>query len=739
VTSPGLLLKTKKTMTKPFFFALMTSAVVSSCPFYTSAQTNAPFTGVNVANLPQVYGGSVGVAWGDYDNDGQLDFVISGSASAGYTGSNITQLWHNDGNGNFHQVDFPGLGQFGRCTCVWIDYDNDGYLDLMIVGATNYDAEPGVQLWHNQGNGTFTNVPLPGVAGNSAQDTGTLSGGPSVAWGDYDNDGRPDFVIDLTTPGVDQSTMQLWHNDGNGNFSLVPTPQSIGYSGGIAPPLTFVWADMDNDGWLDLVVGQATNASGAVQPQILHNNAGNPLLPAFTVISPNTVVSDGSTLAPMVEVGDFNNDGLLDIVSLNSSGDNLVVNQNLGGNNFTPISTGANGISRGIWPAADFNNDGLLDLALFGAGTSFTSGVLQSDGGGTFTFEGFPGFSSANDMSLAWGDYDNDGRLDLLFTGVESGGATNRLWHNNTATSNTPPSAPTGLAAVAGPNDVQFSWNPATDAQTPSAGLSYNIRVGTSPGTANYVSPMADLATGWRRVPRRGPIQTTSCVLTNMPPGIYYWSVQAIDTAFAGGPFGAEGVVAVPGIGITPAYAANVTSNSAVLYSTGTPGGADTTAFFQWGLTTGYGNTILQDLGSGTVTVPFHQLLTGLQPATYYHFRAGVSNAAYALYTSDGLFYTDPNIIVGDLNGDGIIEATEVNGLVSNYFDNLGPVLITNPVVAGGGQFDFAISNLPAWSFNVQASSDLQTWTNLPTAAIPYYQFTDPQATNSSYRYYRLR
>jgi len=113
----------------------------------------------------------------------------------------------------------------------------------------------------------------------------------------------------------------------------------------------------------------------------------------------------------------------------------------------------------------------------------------------------------------AWGDYDNDGRIDLF-----AGAGTNRLFKNMTALSDTPPTAPGALASSAGSNWVVLSWHAATDAQTPSSGLSYNLRVGTAPGTADVVNPSADLTTGWRRVPQRGPIQSLTYKLTSLPP-----------------------------------------------------------------------------------------------------------------------------------------------------------------------------------------------------------------------------
>jgi hypothetical protein len=89
---------------------------------------------------------------------------------------------------------------------------------------------------------------------------------------------------------------------------------------------------------------------------------------------------------------------------------------------------------------------------------------------------------------------------------------------------------------------VNLSWGAASDTQTPSGGLTYNLRVGTRPGSADVVAPRSDTTTGWRCLPEMGNAQTgLSSTLRNLKPGRYFWSVQAVDSAFAGGTFAEEG------------------------------------------------------------------------------------------------------------------------------------------------------------------------------------------------------
>ena len=107
---------------------------------------------------------------------------------------------------------------------------------------------------------------------------------------------------------------------------------------------------------------------------------------------------------------------------------------------------------------------------------------------------------------VAWGDYDNDGRLDLLIGGDTNNGAGGfcQIWRNTTPVTNTPPSAPTGLAMTASSDAVMLSWNSATDGQTLASGLTYNVRAGTTPGGNDLLSAQVNATNGFRRVPAMG-------------------------------------------------------------------------------------------------------------------------------------------------------------------------------------------------------------------------------------------
>ena len=163
--------------------------------------------------------------------------------------------------------------------------------------------------------------------------------------------------------------------------------------------------------------------------------------------------------------------------------------------------------------------------------------------------------------SVAWGDYDNDGDLDILLTGHSQSGIVTRIYRNNAAYNNTVPLPPNALASSVRDSSVTFSWSKSTDNETPQDGLTYNIRVGTTPGGSEIVSPMADVTTGYRKIPALGNTNhNTQWAIRNLPAGKYYWSVQAIDNAFAGSPFADEQTftIGAPGDTIPPVSPRNL-------------------------------------------------------------------------------------------------------------------------------------------------------------------------------------
>jgi hypothetical protein len=348
---------------------------------------------------------SYGCAWGDYDNDGYLDmFVGNGDGGA-------NALYHNDRDGTFTRITTNVVTQIVGDSggVVWGDYDNDGDLDLFIA---NWRLPS--FLFRNDGNGNFTRM-VSQIAFSAADSFG-------CAWGDYDNDGFLDLVI-ANDHGQNE---HLYRNRGDGTFTRIlagPIPTSGASSG------TPAWADYDNDGKLDLAVSAVGTSADSVM-LLFHNEGGGNFrrVTTFPTIRPYESGMDW---------GDYDNDGDLDLLGLGFVGGSVdadaIVYRNEGGGVFTRFVVATlDVIGRFTW--GDYDNDGWLDfyVATYSrleqpvAGTHL---LFHSNGDGTFTriIEGeivsTPGYS----MGAAWGDYDNDGFLDV-FASTDTG---NFLYHND--------------------------------------------------------------------------------------------------------------------------------------------------------------------------------------------------------------------------------------------------------------------------------------------------------------------
>ncbi len=186
-----------------------------------------------------------GLAWGDYDGDNWLDLYVS------YGFSTASILYHNNRDGTFTNVtnqagmEFSPVG-LGTGTA-WADYNNDGLLDLLVAQERQATGTPSPQrLYRNHGDGTFNDM---GVAAG----LGETDDAAGVAWGDYDNDGAVDLYLTANHP----RPHWLHHNNGDGTFT--DTFASAGLEADQAEAAGAAWADYDNDGYLDFVVGNAGN------------------------------------------------------------------------------------------------------------------------------------------------------------------------------------------------------------------------------------------------------------------------------------------------------------------------------------------------------------------------------------------------------------------------------------------------------------------------------------------------
>jgi hypothetical protein len=471
-------------------------------PFAPEQTVTSAFTDIG-AGLPGVSEGSV--AWGDYDNDGDLDVVVAGETGLG----SVSRIYRNDA-GVFTDTG-AGLAGMRFASAAWGDYDNDGDLDLVITGE---QSSPGTRLYRND-MGSFVEVAtgLPGAA-----DSGSL------AWGDYDNDGD----LDLALIGLNVSVRpsRIYRNDGPGTFHDIGAVFEDVSWGNLA------WGDYDNDGDLDLAL---TGFGGSGYVSIIYRNTAG----QFAVDGGANLVGVGMGT---VAWGDYNSDGRLDLLltGYNDGGFVSRVYRNTG-TGFADINAGLPGVVFGAAAWGDYDNDGSLDILLTGDGEFEPIARVYRNVGGSFTDIGM-GLPAVRNGAVAWGDYDRDGKLDILASGQVGDSYLTQIFRNNAPNSNTSPSAPGGLSAAVTADQVTLHWNPSTDGQTPASGLSYNLRVGSTPGGSEICSPMASVANGYRRVVQLGNAQQRTSWTLSRPPGAnnLYWSVQAVDGAFAGSPFAPE-------------------------------------------------------------------------------------------------------------------------------------------------------------------------------------------------------
>ncbi|HMY71041.1 MAG TPA: VCBS repeat-containing protein, partial [Blastocatellia bacterium] len=354
--------------------------------------------------------GAGGTIIDDFDNDGLLDIVISSVDAC-----ESMKLFHNNGDGTFSDVtDKAGLSdQIGGINCVQTDFNNDGWQDIFVMRG-GWEFPMRNSLLRNNGDGTFTDVTEAG---------GLLSGEHrthSAAWADFDNDGWLDVFV-----GHEETPSQLFRNRGNGMFEDVTQKAGVGrtaFTKGAA------WGDYDNDGFADLYV------SNYGSENFLYHNNGNG---SFTELAARLGVSKPLMSFP-TWFFDYDNDGRLDLFvasfvpsvaevargfwGLPPQAETMKLYRNDGRGGFQDV-TAAVGLTK-VVPTmganfGDLDNDGRLDFYLGTGAPSYTALMPN------FMFRNQAGKSFADVTAatgtghlqkghgVAFGDLDNDGDQDI--------------------------------------------------------------------------------------------------------------------------------------------------------------------------------------------------------------------------------------------------------------------------------------------------------------------------------------
>ncbi len=357
-------------------------------------------------------GTSRSISWVDFNNDGLLDLYLP-------TAGNVpNKLYRNNGNGTFTEVAAPvGLNDLtNTITSSWADFDNDGDLDLLTTATA-----AATKLWRNNlipnNDTTFTDITAS--AGIS------MTGAQMPGWSDYNLDGYLDFYSSISNSAT--STDALYRNNRDATFTNVADSAGVNHQVSGVLEQGLHWGDYNKDGYPDLFIGNLQTSG----PSFFHRNNGNG---TFTEIAASLGFQGAARGSQWV---DYNNDGLWDFSVAGYSGATVPVPVKLFRNNgdgtFTDVAAtvGMNDavISWGVtW--ADYNNDGFEDCFVAVSGQSTTCLLYKNNGNGTFTnATAEAGLSGLVQLSAAWGDYDNDGDMDLFTSGSSTAG--NHLYRNN--------------------------------------------------------------------------------------------------------------------------------------------------------------------------------------------------------------------------------------------------------------------------------------------------------------------
>ena len=392
---------------------------------------------------------SAGLATFDYDNDGLIDiYFLNGRPLPGSKTSEIPRnhLYRNLGGFRFvdvtDQAGVAGGGGYGLGVCVG-DYDNDGYQDLYL---NNFGENI---LYHNNGDGTFTDVTAKAGVGRGHRV------GAGACFLDYDNDGKLDLFVGnyvkfsfdkhvegringfpaYVGPGhYPQETNLLFHNNGDGTFTDVSKESGIAAHAGYA--MGVVCGDYDNDGYTDIFVANDNWANF-----LFHNDGGG----KFTEVGLRAGVGydiNGDVQGNMaVDCGDYNNDGFLDFFKTSYQGQSALLFKNLGNGRFQDVTllTGAGGrtLRNVTWGCGfvDFENKGARDIFIvcghlqdniekYDDTTSYHArcillrNMLLETGKEKFvdvTDQCGDGLAvMASGRGVAFEDLDNDGRIDVV-------------------------------------------------------------------------------------------------------------------------------------------------------------------------------------------------------------------------------------------------------------------------------------------------------------------------------------
>jgi hypothetical protein len=505
-----------------------------SAPTNTDTATTYPPPWTKQVILDKYFGREA--EWGDFDRDGKLDILMFYTKGDAY-GPGFTRIIENkldklnELDVNLPQVEYFGSSRNGAAN--WFDFNNDGLLDICLIDASKHDVK--LRIYKNNGDKTFTDIKCDSILGMTPG-----SCGPAFA--DFDNDGDQDILLTGYNIAIFKREVRIYENLGSGKFVNCGINNITGIIKSRMP-----WGDFNNDGYIDILANEL-KPDGTSNIAIYKNNGDR----TFTKVLFNNLAGLNGTDDQSGDMrwGDYNNDGYADILISGAHAESTStgitrVYRNNGDRTFTNVDIGnVYGLASDVsieW--GDYDNDGSLDILQTG------DGLINGVGGKTRIYYNNNGiFVKAPDdpfleihqvgMSTA-ADYDNDGDLDILDLGQVSYVHNQiAIFNNFQPRENTRPTVPANLNVEHQNNETILRWDRAQDDTTPSNGLSYNVYLISD--SCEIISPAA-LKSGKRIVVGVGNAQYNNFIkIKNLKSGNYRWSVQSIDNCYEGSDFAPE-------------------------------------------------------------------------------------------------------------------------------------------------------------------------------------------------------
>jgi len=536
------------------FYLLVVSALLIS--FTVAAQDPAIVT-LEIVETPLTSGdlpftASGQQVWGDYNNDGLLDFFqVSGQGTGAFSG-----LYKNNGNGTFTEV-LTDITMLSLASAVFFDYDNDGNLDLLIAGSVDGTTTAALtELYRNSGAPDYTFVlnesaTFVGISAEGGDNSSRL-----LEAVDYDNDGWTDVFMSGNSGSQwevsgNSRVVALYRNN-EGTFELQTKPVEgtenfVSMNGG-----GIHCGDVNRDGYIDMIVtGYVDGTVQTVTDLYLNKGDGT-----FKYFADSRTTFRGHCQGETI-FADINNDGWLDIVEVGrdvnqgwASFANLYINnQDM---TFTKSDGSVTGLVGGsaVIAAGDLNNDGWLDMVISGWGPNTT--FFYNKGNNTFLVKAIdPDRARARAGNVNFVDFTKDGNLDFTIFGYRDGGGgtpENPTWPNfllknklaEGIANNQAPSSPVNVLAKEQDGNVVLTWGKGNDDTTPADALRYNVYAKSKVDGKTFMFFPADAATGMLKAAVNG-VRPLISGLTYTFKGFsladYTFGVQSVDNAHTGSTF----------------------------------------------------------------------------------------------------------------------------------------------------------------------------------------------------------